>query len=1156
MNFQQFLMVFSICGLVLLVPILLRAICDEYNFHPLGDNIRAIRKMSLLSLIVPCVFFAKLYVHGSTKTNTPPAGTSGSITNEPPAGLPPLMMAPRQLLQTTEPSTGFSAEQIAAQAVFVSVGTNETWNFEPPEGATVVEKWRRRGTACERIVLDGATLGGGTTSVQQQDCSATGTVPPLTDRERIAVDTFGRAWTLGREFTLLGVQVGMVPEANWARIGRESLAWWMVTPSNTTVVCWQNALLGRDTNTPISVQAEFFDNGRFEYRYDLSAAVADATNIVARVATTNGEETVRLDAGVTSVRGWLLGPEDGQTLDKDNDGISTHDEIFIHGTDPELPDTDGDGKPDGEEIWSNDGDPLVSDVSDAEILARIVGGATNETFEIVEGVLESTKLWDGFAFQTDAGTNALFTRTFDVDRKNGWTSYFLSGRGEPWCADGEDAIQDWKLYGTVLEWEDDTGASGTVTASPRGDTLYLPVTSNATSVTITLRATAGGGRHASPQPVFFLAHTPKILFPGGQEILGDDGNSYSVFTDIEDFALTVDNSNRPCHAATFEGEATEADFPVPTDAGVYKLPRGGRAAEDVGPYQANQPRLLMAGPLGVPQNNGNGGDRYLVILSPWVTYGTGHYGCCHDYPYNWGWFGYWCDCTPECGCGVTGYAAVNAYIDWYDSYEAVGIVEVAGQQVWSGTAYHEVWGCTHDPDDEPEQYCPCGCDGHCEYCSCVNSDGPSQGSIRFRVNLGENDDEQMMGFAWFESDGPVWITPQLFEVDKRPDVYVREQNIGGTLYITAYETGGRDLAISALTNGVVVEVKHHGASMAFETWEITNVDGSPSVVRLVKRGAAETAPPQGETTSAQQQEEVGVIREDWTYSCSWQSGEWVWDVTDNRTFDPPPRGESVEVINGTNFVFGSDGQLKRLTIETNGEQVVVRTISYDDDGRVVLVDDGTNGCVTIAYDAAGNVSEMTGPEGTLRAAWDENGVMTNLDTSAWNGPTPNANPPLMAPRPRLLGSGGGITVAEAIQHYLHGNGSPITLPFSVVDTSSATPIKFGCVRNFVSSCHEPGDYHVVGTNSFPAVGKPRLVLGDVPVKLDGTITYTGQCNWTFHGTMTGAEDPYDFNAGNRGLLGEALTALGRALLDGRGTPYVFQFSGSVPLDGSGHCGDR
>ena len=263
MNFQQFLMVFSICGLILLVPILLRAICDEYNFHPLGDNLRAIRRMSLLSLIVPCVFFAKLYVHGSTKTNTPPAGTSGTITNEPPAGLPPLMTAPRQLLQTTEPSTGFSTEQIAAQAVFVSVGTNEVWDFSPPQGATVVEKWRRRGAANERVEIV----------------------------ENVEIDTFGQVRTLDRVFSPLGVQVGMVPEANWAMIGRESLAWWMTTASNTTVVCWQNALLGRDTNTPVSVQAEFFDNGRFEYRYDLSAAGAEARNIVSRVSTTNGEET-------------------------------------------------------------------------------------------------------------------------------------------------------------------------------------------------------------------------------------------------------------------------------------------------------------------------------------------------------------------------------------------------------------------------------------------------------------------------------------------------------------------------------------------------------------------------------------------------------------------------------------------------------------------------------------------------------------------------------------------------------------------------------------------------------------------------------------------------------------------------------------------------
>ena len=149
-----------------------------------------------------------------------------------------------------------------------------------------------------------------------------------------------------------------------------------------------------------------------------------------------------------------------------------------------------------------------------------------------------------------------------------------------------------------------------------------------------------------------------------------------------------------------------------------------------------------------------------------------------------------------------------------------------------------------------------------------------------------------------------------------------------------------------------------------------------------------------------------------------------------------------------------------------------------------------------------------------------------------------------------------MSVIDAINHYRNGNGEPETLPFSVVDTSMVTPVKFDCVREFVSSCHEPDSYQIVGTNYFPATGQPRLIVGDVPVKLDGTITYTGHCNWTFHGTMRGEDDTYDFNAANRGLLGETLTAVGRMLLNGSGTPYMVQFAGSEPLTGSGHCGDR
>lgn len=392
----------------------------------------------------------------------------------------------------------------------------------------------------------------------------------------------------------------------------------------------------------------------------------------------------------------------------------------------------------------------------------------------------------------------------------------------------------------------------------------------------------------------------------------------------------------------------------------------------------------MMGPrLGTP--NDDNGHRYLVILNPWVTYGTGHYGCCHDYPHNWGWSG--CDCTPECGCGVSGHAAVNAYIDYEDSSSCVGVVEVAGQQVWRGEAYHEVWECTHDPDDEPEGSCPCGCNAECEHCSCVPADAPALRSIRFRASLGENDG-----------------------------------------------------------------------------------------------------------------------------------------------------GETVEVINGTNFVFGSDGRLQRLTVGTNDEEVVMRTISYDDNGRVVLVDDGTNGFLTVSYDDAGAV--------------------TNVFVSTEDGGGATQGPPT-APRPRLLGSnGGGMTLLDALLHFRNGNGSPVTLPFSEVNTDGLRPIDFDCVKDFVANCHTPGSYHVVGTKAVPARGQIRLVLGDVTVMLDGTITYTGHCNWSFEGTMSGEDDTYDFNAANRGALGESLTNIARTLLDGSGTPYTIQFAGSEPLTGSGHCGDR
>lgn len=76
-----------------------------------------------------------------------------------------------------------------------------------------------------------------------------------------------------------------MPEANWdwlAETDKPSQVWYAITPENSLLLTWQNALLNRDTDTPLSFQIEFKLDGRFIYRYDLSRLNVDTvTNILA-----------------------------------------------------------------------------------------------------------------------------------------------------------------------------------------------------------------------------------------------------------------------------------------------------------------------------------------------------------------------------------------------------------------------------------------------------------------------------------------------------------------------------------------------------------------------------------------------------------------------------------------------------------------------------------------------------------------------------------------------------------------------------------------------------------------------------------------------------------------------------------------------------------
>jgi len=131
-----------------------------------------------------------------------------------------------------------------------------------------------------------------------------------------------------------------------------------------------------------------------------------------------------------------------------------------------------------------------------------------------------------------------------------------------------------------------------------------------------------------------------------------------------------------------------------------------------------------------------------------------------------------------------------------------------------------------------------------------------------------------------------------------------------------------------------------------------------------------------------------------------------------------------------------------------------------------------------------------------------------------------------------------------------------TIKLNPETAGCVVPTDFESVRDFISDCHSPDEYPISGTRVIATKGSQQYYLGHITVRIDGTITYTGHCNWTFSGTLSALDDRYDFNASNRGQAGETLTKIGRALFGAHGTPFTIHINGTKSFAGSGHCGDK
>ena len=886
MIMQKFVMWLALSGLAVLIPACALMWLHEKGIHPLRDLVGRFRNLNPISRLLVCAFAFVLVVHGSTKPHVPPqdggsGGTGASeqggdgescggcgCGTEPCGGLSGAEDAsghgnggsrgdgsnPEDRMLAFAPETGFTPEQIAQGFVVTELRTGEAFDFSPPEGAHAVDAWRLRGAASDMTELGGPSNG-----------SRTGSEDGVIDPSWI-VTTDGRIMDGRRDaiwvFAPLQASLAVVPEANWSCLPNgltESCVWWQER-TGSFVVTWENLLAERETNGVVCVQAEFFEDGRFVYRYGSHPAhVAAAAQ--AGAARFGCGETIDLsaDPSVSSVWFHRLEAEDAWETDRDGDGLSTYDEIFLHRTNPGAVDSDGDGMSDGEEIGLGQ-DPLVRNVSDAVLQDRLAAAMTNEEFaveqEVVRDQLTARKLWEGFAFTADVSvTNVLFERTFAIDTRLGCQSYFLSAR--------PDSAHGWSLEGMRLEWSDDLGTSGVVRRSPHGDSLRLTVSEGATEVV--LRLVAEDALVRSVQPMWLLGYTPRFDVQGGQEVSLPDGGTAFVYVDLEKDRpiVNIDWSIRPCHATLSTEEISSTQVIPPVEPGVWPVHPWVRS------------RSAGAG-------DAQGGAWWYVLLDPSVSYGNDHgflpFAVTEEdgvlrrqsaYPIDSSslWERWWqdaagnlrCSCQPEVSSGVGESPIVTAFITGYDGVSATGAIHVASTQVWEGVARHSI---SSRQERDPSS---CGCPSSCRKCR-GKVDGASAGSIRFRISLGEIAGGLESGFAWFRSEGPVSVSPEVFDFSIRPDAPVTVLTNGSDRIVSCSTAGGRDIAFTAVANGVTISVCGHGQEAPSEAWSIANVDGEGDRIRIVRAV------------------EGDAVAEDWTYSCTeMDDGGWTWTFLDNLT---------------------------------------------------------------------------------------------------------------------------------------------------------------------------------------------------------------------------------------------------------------------------------
>ncbi len=536
---------------------------------------------------------------------------------------------------------------------------------------------------------------------------------------------------------------------------------------------------------------------------------------------------------------------------------------------------------------------VTGDFTSAEHTLTVTAACTNgPALEASSGLRQPSRpnltVWriaDPFATESPSNNAAVLERTFRIGRVRQWQQYYVSA--------GHDSAAPWSLDGLRLEWRDSTGAAGTNSASPAGDSLALAVGPDADTLTVRLVTTRGGGLARSPRTLNLLGWSPAVAFGTNATLVAADGERALVVVTGQDglplnVSFGVDAAGRPCNAPLSDSERAALlqplgpavpDVLVETDAN--GLPVSGRLTSAMcGMYAVSMPG---GGPLEAENPSGGGGGsqprpdvwpgtgpEFAYYISPVVSHVQGddtarRWTCGDDdYPFDR-------ECLREGfengGCvfdgdpvedpqpagfevslgqlvpggvftieiGENTYQEPPAFYAWDGDEQQKGATVKYGETV--------VWG--ESVQRQPvSRESPCwgavwdgecgGCGGSAGTCAggdCSAYEGDGFGSIRFRVPLGQTGYETSAGFLWFDMDTVQAVTPASFRIAHDPATVIRRDAAGAVTNAVRSGAGGRDVRIDTVADGVRVSVRDTGDATEDRSWTITNATGSLTFVK-------------------------------------------------------------------------------------------------------------------------------------------------------------------------------------------------------------------------------------------------------------------------------------------------------------------------------------